>query len=34
MNDKIVMPIWMFGIFIVLMNTTMFNVAIPGLLKV
>ncbi|WP_336765923.1 MFS transporter [Paenibacillus sp. USHLN196] len=33
MNDRIVMPIWMFGIFIVLMNTTMFNVAIPGIIE-
>lgn len=31
MNDKIVMPIWTFGLFIVVMNTTMFNVSIPSI---
>ncbi|MFH5181669.1 MFS transporter [Paenibacillus sp. TAB 01] len=33
MNDKIVMPVWMFGVFIVIMNTTMFNVSIPGIIN-
>lgn len=33
MNDKIVMPIWSFGLFIVVMNTTMFNVSIPGIIR-
>lgn len=33
MNERIVMPIWMFGVFIVLMNTTMFNVSIPSIIK-
>ncbi|QHW33479.1 multidrug efflux MFS transporter [Paenibacillus rhizovicinus] len=33
MNDKVVMPIWMFGVFIVIMNTTMFNVSIPSIIK-
>ncbi len=33
MNERIVMPIWMFGVFIVLMNTTMFNVSIPNIIK-
>lgn len=33
MNDRVVMPIWMFGIFIVIMNTTMFNVSIPSIIK-
>ncbi|OPA81209.1 MFS transporter [Paenibacillus selenitireducens] len=32
MNDKIVMPVWTFGLFIVVMNTTMFNVSIPGII--
>ncbi|MEC0231891.1 MFS transporter [Paenibacillus alba] len=32
MNDKIVMPIWTFGLFIVVMNTTMFNVSIPSII--
>lgn len=33
MNDKIVMPVWTFGLFIVMMNTTMFNVSIPSIIK-
>ncbi|WP_214607667.1 MFS transporter, partial [Mycobacterium tuberculosis] len=33
MNDRVVMPIWMIGIFIVLMNTTMFNVSIPSIIS-
>ncbi|WP_152395915.1 MFS transporter [Paenibacillus guangzhouensis] len=32
MNDRVVMPIWMFGVFIVIMNTTMFNVSIPSII--
>ncbi|MCZ8514429.1 MFS transporter [Paenibacillus filicis] len=33
MNDKIVMPLWTFGLFIVVMNTTMFNVSIPSIIR-
>src|SRR4051794_9385124 len=33
MNDKIVMPVWTFGLFIVVMNTTMFNVSIPSIIQ-
>jgi DHA2 family metal-tetracycline-proton antiporter-like MFS transporter len=33
MNDKVIMPFWMFGVFIVIMNTTMFNVSIPGIMN-
>ncbi len=33
MNDKIVMPVWSIGAFLVLMNTTMFNVAIPSIIQ-
>jgi DHA2 family metal-tetracycline-proton antiporter-like MFS transporter len=33
MNDKIVMPVWTFGLFIVVMNTTMFNVSIPSVIR-
>ncbi|MEW9700604.1 MFS transporter [Paenibacillus sp. SI8] len=33
MNDKIVMPVWTIGLFIVVMNTTMFNVSIPSIIK-
>jgi Arabinose efflux permease len=33
MNDRVVMPIWMFGVFIVIMNTTMFNVSIPSIIQ-
>lgn len=32
MNDKIVLPIWSIGLFIVVMNTTMFNVSIPSII--
>jgi DHA2 family metal-tetracycline-proton antiporter-like MFS transporter len=32
MNDKIVMPVWAVGLFIVVMNTTMFNVSIPSII--
>lgn len=32
MNDKIVMPVWTFGLFIVVMNTTTFNVSIPSII--
>ncbi|WP_219837215.1 MFS transporter [Paenibacillus sp. R14(2021)] len=32
MNDKIVMPVWTFGLFIVIMNTTMFNVSLPSII--
>lgn len=33
MNDKIVMPVWTFGLFIVVMNTTMFNVSLPNIIR-
>lgn len=33
MKDKIVMPLWTFGLFIVVMNTTMFNVTVPSIIK-
>lgn len=33
MNDKIVMPVWTIGLFIVVMNTTMFNVSIPSIIQ-
>ncbi|MFM1652301.1 MFS transporter [Brevibacillus sp. B_LB10_24] len=33
MNDKVVMPVWSIGTFLVLMNTTMFNVAIPSIIQ-
>ncbi|AZN41645.1 MFS transporter [Paenibacillus albus] len=33
MNDKVVMPVWTFGLFIVIMNTTMFNVSIPSIIQ-
>ncbi|MGE7608233.1 MFS transporter [Peribacillus frigoritolerans] len=33
MNDRIVIPLWSFGLFIVLMNTTMFNVSIPSIIR-
>jgi DHA2 family metal-tetracycline-proton antiporter-like MFS transporter len=33
MNDKIVMPVWTIGLFIVVMNTTMFNVFIPSIIQ-
>lgn len=32
MNDKVVMPLWTFCLFIVVMNTTMFNVSIPTII--
>ncbi|MGN7312314.1 MFS transporter [Alkalicoccobacillus gibsonii] len=32
MNDRIIVPLWAFGLFIVIMNTTMFNVSIPGII--
>ncbi|WP_256759369.1 MFS transporter [Cohnella sp. WQ 127256] len=33
MNDKVVLPIWTVGLFIVVMNTTMFNVSIPSIIS-
>lgn len=33
MNDKIVLPVWTIGLFIVVMNTTMFNVSIPSIIQ-
>ncbi|WP_231573974.1 MFS transporter [Paenibacillus sp. FSL R5-0345] len=33
MNDKIVMPLWTMCLFIVVMNTTMFNVSLPTIIK-
>ncbi|OBZ08418.1 MFS transporter [Bacillus sp. FJAT-27264] len=33
MNDKVVMPLWTFCLFIVVMNTTMFNVSIPTIIQ-
>ncbi|MGG0177795.1 MFS transporter [Gottfriedia acidiceleris] len=33
MKDKIVMPLWTFGLFIVVMNTTMFNVSVPSIIN-
>jgi DHA2 family metal-tetracycline-proton antiporter-like MFS transporter len=33
LNDKILMPIWTFCLFIVVMNTTMFNVSIPSIIE-
>jgi DHA2 family metal-tetracycline-proton antiporter-like MFS transporter len=32
LNDRIVMPVWTIGLFIVVMNTTMFNVSIPSII--
>jgi sugar phosphate permease len=32
MNDRIVMPVWTIGLFIIVMNTTMFNVSIPSII--
>ena len=32
MNDRLIVPLWAFGLFIVIMNTTMFNVSIPGII--
>ncbi|WP_025676620.1 MFS transporter [Paenibacillus massiliensis] len=33
MKDKIVMPLWTCCLFIVVMNTTMFNVSLPAIIK-
>jgi DHA2 family metal-tetracycline-proton antiporter-like MFS transporter len=33
LNDRIVMPVWTFALFIVVMNTTMFNVSMPGIIR-
>ncbi|GGF93290.1 MFS transporter [Paenibacillus albidus] len=33
MNDKIVMPLWTCCLFIVVMNTTMFNVSLPTIIQ-
>ena len=33
MNDKIVMPLWTMCLFIVVMNTTMFNVSLPTIIQ-
>ncbi|TVX98670.1 MFS transporter [Cohnella terricola] len=33
MKDKIVIPVWTIGVFIVIMNTTMFNVSIPSIIR-
>ncbi|MFC5472145.1 MFS transporter [Cohnella suwonensis] len=33
MNDKVAMPIWAIGLFVVVMNTTMFNVSIPDIIR-
>ncbi|WP_306983190.1 MFS transporter [Alkalicoccobacillus murimartini] len=32
MNDRVIVPLWALGLFIVIMNTTMFNVSIPGII--
>jgi DHA2 family metal-tetracycline-proton antiporter-like MFS transporter len=32
LNDKVVLPVWTVGLFIVIMNTTMFNVSIPSII--
>lgn len=32
LNDRIIIPLWAIGSFLVLMNTTMFNVALPTIL--
>ncbi|NQX60492.1 MFS transporter [Paenibacillus qinlingensis] len=32
MNEKMVLPVWTIGLFIVVMNTTMFNVSIPSII--
>ncbi|WP_284035846.1 MFS transporter [Neobacillus sp. 114] len=32
MNDRIIIPLWAIGSFLVLMNTTMFNVALPTII--
>lgn len=33
MNDRIVIPVWTLGLFVVVMNTTMFNVSVPGIIR-
>ncbi|WP_036747093.1 MFS transporter [Paenibacillus sp. UNC451MF] len=33
MNDKITIPVWALGNFIVVMNTTMFNVSLPDIIE-
>ncbi|MBE0343116.1 MFS transporter, partial [Paenibacillus sp. 28ISP30-2] len=33
MKDKIVMPLWAIGIFFTVMNSTMFNVSLPNIIK-
>lgn len=33
MNDKVVMPLWTMCLFIVVMNTTMFNVSLPTIIQ-
>lgn len=33
MKDKVVIPIWTMGIFLVVMNTTMFNVSLPSIIE-
>jgi len=33
MQDKMLMPVWTIGLFIVVMNTTMFNVSIPSIIQ-
>lgn len=33
MNDKVVMPLWTICLFIVVMNTTMFNVSLPTIIQ-
>ncbi|KAA2302561.1 MFS transporter, partial [Clostridioides difficile] len=33
MKDKIVMPLWTCCLFIVVMNTTMFNVSLPVIIQ-
>jgi DHA2 family metal-tetracycline-proton antiporter-like MFS transporter len=33
LNDRIVMPVWMLGLFVVVMNTTMFNVSVPSIIN-
>jgi DHA2 family metal-tetracycline-proton antiporter-like MFS transporter len=33
MNDKIAMPVWSIGSFLVIMNTTMFNVSLPSIIE-
>ncbi|UQZ85082.1 Multidrug resistance protein stp [Paenibacillus konkukensis] len=33
MNDKVTIPVWALGSFLVVMNTTMFNVSLPDIIK-